>query len=935
MFTALFAGAQSSTIVISQVYGAGGNNGAVYKADFVELHNISAVPQSLNGLSIQYGSASTVGAWTGIEELPDVTIPAGGYYLIKMSGDGTNGVDLPTPDLVADPAIAMAAASGKVALVVGTTPLTGCTTVTGGNVIDFVGYGAANCGETATTATISATTAAIRKNNGCLDTDNNSTDFEIDAPNPRNSSSAAVSCSTSPVPTLTANPTSLSFGDVFVGTTSASQTFSLSGTQLTGFPGNITLTSSNTSFQVSLDDATWGASISMPYTAATLNATTVYVRFNPTVVGAVSGTIDISGGGVATTVQVAVSGNAVAPPDPELTANPDAMDFGNVMVGSSLPSSFDLTGANLTGAPGDITLTASPADFEVSLDNTNWSTSVDVAYTSGTLSATTVYVRFAPLSDGNISGTVSITGGGATETVTLNGVGVPAGTPTLNVSTLNAFGAVCLNTTAGPESFTINGANLNTTDVVVGPLAGYAFASSAAGPYTATLNLTSAGGTFTETVFVQFTPTVVQSYDGNIPVTGGGATAVNVATSGSGVNTTATVTTGAASSITHNSAVVSATIGSIGCSAVTAYGFEYSTTSGFTTGTDVPSNNLSGSDFSASLTGLTASTTYYYKAYVENAGGKVYGAEMSFTTLAPPPATVTTSSLADFGAVCVNTTAGPESFDITGTNLTGADVVIGPLDGFAFATTAAGPFTATVNITPSNGEIDETIYVQFTPEVAGSYSGNIPVTGGGLTTTHNVAVTGSGDATGASVNTTDSLAVSHQEVRFYGQLVGAGCAPITSYGFEYSSIAGFIPGSGTTVVSTNADATGNFSAQASGLVPNTRYYFRAFTNTNGVMTYGDELSVTTKSMNTGLIVYGNPIQRGGTVRYSLDNIRPGHYSVRLINRLGQVAYQHDVIVPNDFIVDQFVIPSYLAAGTYTFQVISTSTQVSKQVLIMP
>ncbi|MBA4376798.1 MAG: hypothetical protein C0401_11600 [Anaerolinea sp.] len=52
--------------------------------------------------------------------------------------------------------------------------------------VDFIGYGAANCSETSPTPALSNTTAALRKLNGAQDTDNNLADFTIGAPNPRN-----------------------------------------------------------------------------------------------------------------------------------------------------------------------------------------------------------------------------------------------------------------------------------------------------------------------------------------------------------------------------------------------------------------------------------------------------------------------------------------------------------------------------------------------------------------------------------------------------------------------------------------------------------------------------------------------------------------------------------------------------------------------------
>ena len=78
----------------------------------------------------------------------------------------------------------MSGTAGKVALVASTTALTG-TCPSG--LVDLVGYGAANCSETAPTAVLSNTTAALRKSSGAQDTYNNLNDFDIGAPNPHNS----------------------------------------------------------------------------------------------------------------------------------------------------------------------------------------------------------------------------------------------------------------------------------------------------------------------------------------------------------------------------------------------------------------------------------------------------------------------------------------------------------------------------------------------------------------------------------------------------------------------------------------------------------------------------------------------------------------------------------------------------------------------------
>ena len=148
--------AVSPDLVISQVYGGGGNAGAPYNADFVELFNRGTSAVSLGGKSIQYAS-STGTTWAKFD-LPALSLPAGKYALFQISATGANGVALPTPDGTASP-IAMAAGAGKVALVAGTTALSGsCPT----GLIDFVGYGGANCSETAATSAPSATLSVLR-----------------------------------------------------------------------------------------------------------------------------------------------------------------------------------------------------------------------------------------------------------------------------------------------------------------------------------------------------------------------------------------------------------------------------------------------------------------------------------------------------------------------------------------------------------------------------------------------------------------------------------------------------------------------------------------------------------------------------------------------------------------------------------------------------
>nr|MBP7558032.1 lamin tail domain-containing protein [Chitinophagaceae bacterium] len=175
-------------VVISQVYGGGGNSGATYTNDFIELFNRGTEAVNVTGWSVQYASATGT-SWQ-VTTLSG-TIPAGGYYLVQ-EGAGTGGTTpLPSPD--ASGSINMSGTTGKVALVNNNTALTGSCP---GTVIDLVGFGTtANCFEgTAATPAPSNTLAVLRAGNGCTDNNTNSLDFATGAPNPRNSASPLQSC---------------------------------------------------------------------------------------------------------------------------------------------------------------------------------------------------------------------------------------------------------------------------------------------------------------------------------------------------------------------------------------------------------------------------------------------------------------------------------------------------------------------------------------------------------------------------------------------------------------------------------------------------------------------------------------------------------------------------------------------------------------------
>lgn len=179
--------APSSTAVISEVYGGGGNSGATLTRDFVELANSGSAAYDLSGFSVQYlpGAPSAGSLWQ-VSALTGSVAPGGRYLVAQAAGTGGT-VALPTPD--ATGTVAMSAASGTVALVSGTTPLT-CRTAadcaTDTRIVDLVGYGSAVVREGSGPVTGASATASVARAASLADTDDNAADLSAATPTPVN-----------------------------------------------------------------------------------------------------------------------------------------------------------------------------------------------------------------------------------------------------------------------------------------------------------------------------------------------------------------------------------------------------------------------------------------------------------------------------------------------------------------------------------------------------------------------------------------------------------------------------------------------------------------------------------------------------------------------------------------------------------------------------
>jgi endonuclease G len=172
----------NSPIVISQLYGGGGNQGATYQRDYVELFNRSLAAVDITGWSLQYASASGSG-WEFTRQPLGGSIGPGEYLLIALAS-GAVGAELPPANI--NGFINMSGTSGKVALVDSFEGLVGNCPLGNPHLMDLVGYGAADCREgVATAPSPSNTTAIFRRDNGATDTNQNGADFITAVPSPR------------------------------------------------------------------------------------------------------------------------------------------------------------------------------------------------------------------------------------------------------------------------------------------------------------------------------------------------------------------------------------------------------------------------------------------------------------------------------------------------------------------------------------------------------------------------------------------------------------------------------------------------------------------------------------------------------------------------------------------------------------------------------
>jgi len=261
-------------------------------------------------------------------------------------------------------------------------------------------------------------------------------------------------------PTATLLPSSLSFGSVAVGSTSAAQSSTLTDTSTTLALSitSITLTGANPGdFKIS-SASTCPSSGSINPLATCL----VTITFSPTASGSRSATLNVNDNATGSPQTVSLTGTGTGGASPTATLLPSSLSFGSVAVGStSAAQSSTLTDTSTTVALNisSITLSgANPGDFQIS--------SASTCPSSGTinpLATCLVTVTFKPTASGSRSATLNVNDNatGSPQTISLTGTGtVGALTTATLLPAFQSFGAVTVGTTSAAKSSTLTDTGL-------------------------------------------------------------------------------------------------------------------------------------------------------------------------------------------------------------------------------------------------------------------------------------------------------------------------------------------------------------------------------------------------------------------------------------------------------------------------------------------
>jgi len=298
--------------------------------------------------------------------------------------------------------------------------------------------------------------------------------------------------------------------------------------------------------------------------------------------------------------------------------------------------------------------------------------------------------------------------------------------------------------------------------------------------------------------------------------------------------TSPTVTTDDVTNIAQTTATSGGNVTSDGGAAVTVRGICWSTSQNPTTADNLTTDGSGIGAFTSSLTGLTAYTTYYVRAYATNSAGTSYGNEKEFTTL--PDVTVPTVSTAPVTNITTNSaTSGGTVTDDGGAFVSARGVCWSTsqnptlADPYTTDGTGTGSYVSQITGLTSN----TTYYVRaYATNSAGTSYGD------------QESFTTLQDPVLPTVTTNDATDITQTTATSGGNVVSDGGATVTVRGVCWSTSSNPTTADNHT---TDGSGIGAFVSYLTGLTPNTYYYVRAYATNSVGTAYGNEITFTTLS----------------------------------------------------------------------------------------
>ena len=292
---------------------------------------------------------------------------------------------------------------------------------------------------------------------------------------------------------------------------------------------------------------------------------------------------------------------------------------------------------------------------------------------------------------------------------------------------------------------------------------------------------------------------------------------------------TLAVATSAASGLGTTTATLNGNLTSLGPNPSVNVYFQHGLTTSYGSTTATQSKSVGGT-FNASISGLTASTTYHFRA-VAVGSTTVYGDDMTFATTALPPIAVTTSA-----ATGITSTAATLNGNLTslGTNPS-VNVYFryGP-------TTSYGTTTATQSKSSTGA---------FSAAISGLTPGTLyhfQAVAQGSTTVYGSDTTFTTSAGTLAVSTSNATNMTATSATLNGNLTSLGTDPSVNVYFQYGLTTSY----GSTTATQAKSSTGAFNAAISGLAPSTSYHFRAVA-AGSTTAYGSDMTFSTVSGGGG------------------------------------------------------------------------------------